>query len=346
MPERRDGNRVVVTGYSGGSHFPRTEADTIYEFEADGTSSDGPFRIAGSVYGRNIRFRGPGVVKGTVLGRGDITLHNHSTGTQRFLSGLSVNGNLVAEGRGAGLQDSLVGGLDNADYVFRGDVLGEGISLENAVVLGNVDGTNVTLVNCLVLGAAIAKENLTVRSSTVLCYNSINVTFEGPCTMVHAMGESATAPVEAPYQDGAGAIWDPDIRYYPAFHGRGNIGLMNQPWAEPGAAFQGAKLFLDTDWVKIQVEKRQETDGPTSASSQIRHEERYVLSISGRALNFNSLEQQIKGLYLMLSTGLEFDHYHPDTRSEVVESWESVCTAEELRFMRLVTADFEASEAG
>ena len=38
MPERRDGDRIIVTGYSSGSHFPREQKLMQYSWEANGSS--------------------------------------------------------------------------------------------------------------------------------------------------------------------------------------------------------------------------------------------------------------------------------------------------------------------
>ena len=138
MAERVDGDRITVTGYSGGSHFPREQKQMNFNWEADGTSTEGPFQIDGSVYGRSMRFIGEGTVTGSILGRGDVKLENHTEGKQRFMSGLSVNGNLVAKSRGGALQESLVGDLTKADYILRGDVLATNVTrqcMHSAVLL-------------------------------------------------------------------------------------------------------------------------------------------------------------------------------------------------------------------
>ena len=336
MTERVDGDRITITGYSGGSHFPREQKQMNYNWEADGTSSEGPFQIDGSVYGRSMRFIGEGTVTGSILGRGDVRLENHTDGKQRFMSGLSVNGNLVAKSRGAALQESLAGDLNKADYVLRGDVLATNVVLENAIIFGNIEANRIHVTSCIVFGALIAKEKLTVTASTLLYYHAPEVVFEGPCMMVNAMGESNEPPVFATYEDGGGSLWDADLRFYPAVRPeRGTEMIMNRPWTHPAGRYDAAKLYPETDWVRVDVAPI-ESDDPNAAT-----EERHVLTISGRALNFKELEEHLDDIFSLLKSGLEFEHYHPNTQQEVRRIWDEICTDEEKLIMNTVNAPFE-----
>lgn len=337
MTERRDGDRIIVTGYSGGSHYAKLQAETVFSFEADGTSKEGPFHIAGSVYGKNIRLRGAGQIDGSVLCRGDLRLENHTDDVISLRSGVSVNGNLVAVARGGRLQDSLVAGLEKADYILRGDVVAQSVTLENAVIFGNLQANNVKLTNCLVFGAVIARERLQLTASTCLYYHSAKVIFEGPCTLIHAMGESHSAPTLSPYQDGAGQVWEADLRFYPVYRGDDDASLMNRPWESHSRNFEVAKLALASDWVRVPVTKERTGVEDGQLKSRLVEETRHVLSITGRALNFKGMEKTIENLYHMLATGLEFDHYHPETKAEIQESWADICTPEELKMMTMVT---------
>ena len=338
MAERTDGDRITVTGYSGGSHFPREQKQLNYTWEADGSSKDGPFKIDGSTYGRSMRFIGPGMVTGSVLGRGDVKLDNHSDGKQHFLSGLSVNGNLVSKSRGSALQDSLMGDVNKADYVLRGDVLATNVVLENAIVFGNIEANKIHVTSCIVFGALIAKEKLTVTASTLLYYHAPEVVFEGPCMMVNAMGESNEPPVFATYEDGAGTLWDPDLRFYPVLRGdKGSEPLANRPWAAKGDAYDAAALYPETDWVRVDVESVEDKPGSKPT------DERHVLTISGRALNFKALEDHLDDIYRLLNSGLEFEHYHPNTQQEVRRVWDDICTDEERQLMNTVNAPLERS---
>ena len=338
MAERVDGDRITVTGYSGGSHFPREQKQLNYNWEADGTSKDGPFKIDGSAYGRSMRFRGPGIVTGSVLGRGDVSLENHSDGTQSFLSGLSVNGSLVARSRGEALQDSLMGSVDKADYILRGDVLATNVVLENAIVFGNIEANRVHVTSCIVFGAIIAKEKLTITASTLLYYHAPEVTFEGPCMMINAMGESRKEPVFATFEDGGGNLWDADVRFYPVLRGAETDGMItNRPWAATSEAYANAALYPETDWVRVDVTE------PGANTADVKPEERYVLTISGRALNFKMLEAHLDDIYRLLKSGLEFEHYHPNTQAEMRRIWDDICTDEERRIMESVNARLEVA---
>lgn len=336
MSERKDGDRIVVTGYSAGSHFPRTQAQTQYRFEADGNSAEGPFFIDGSVYGRDIRMRGPGTVLGPLLGRGDITLQNHSASTQRLLGGLHGSGNASCISRGAKLRDSLVGSVEAADYAVRGDVIAEHVSLENAVVFGNVRGRQVRLAQCIVFGQVIAKESAIVSASTLLSYFAPSVRFEGPCCLLFSSGVSERAPEFAPFKDGAHQSWDCDLRYFPALRTMGFAGVAYRPWDEAAKRTE-ARLYPE-DWVKVDVEQEVSKIRDGRLVVERLPAERYVLSIAGRALNFEHVQKTLDHLSWMLQTILEFDHYHPNAQQAVHARWKESCTADELFLLGLGTA--------
>lgn len=309
MGEQVQGDRVVVSGASAGSHFPRLQAEMEFNWEANGLGADGPFDIQGSVYGKSLRFHGPGTVRGTVLGRGDVTLETGTGQCQRFLAGLATSGNLVSTEWSAALRETTVGDVRRARCVVRGDVMAENVVLDGAVVFGNIEGTRVRLSHTLVLGSVVARESLTVRASTVFAYNAGTVSFEGPCSLVHAMGESRNLPVMAPYQDLSGALVEASVELYPLVRGKGS--LFNRA-VEPTPE---AHLSLDTDWVRV---TRQDGQGA------------YVLSIMGRALNLRAYGKAIEEIYTLLRTALEYGHYSPRDQARTRERWAGIATEEEL----------------
>jgi predicted acyltransferase (DUF342 family) len=342
MPERTDGDRIIVTGYSSGSHFPREQKSMNFNWEANGNSKDGPFDVKGSVYGRDLRFIGPGTIHGTVLGRGDLTLENHSEGQQRFFGGVCSHGNIVVTGKARAIQDTLNGGVDKADIVIRGPVMAHNVTLENAIIFGRVEADRVHLINCIVMGAVIAKGQLTCTGSTLLYYNAENITFEGPCTMIHAMGDSANAPVFGAYQDGAGELWDPDVRLYAVLRGDGSGAMTNRVWEDSTPVYDAAQLSPSNDWVRVDAWTRE----PREKDGDIVYEnvptERFFLTIAGRCLNFENIHENITNLYSLLKHALQYDHYAPQTKAEIQAEWETTCTAEELKLIRLVTQPLES----
>lgn len=343
MPEVVVGDRIVVSGYSPGSHFPRTEAMIPYLWEAWATKDHGPYAIAGSVYGRQLRFTGPGAVSGTVLGRGDVTLNAGGKGLQRFLSGVAANGNIGTEPSKSGLRDSLVGDIRRASYVIRGDVLANNILLENAIVFGNVHGLNVTLQHCVVVGAAVAKEQLRLVGSTVLYYHCRDVQFEGPCALMHAMGESVSRPRFLPYEDAVGEVWSDDVRYYPMLRAEGDRALSNRPWSVGQAQYDGAKLYPEHDWVAMPVSEVHHRPVQGKMQAVEVPSERYVLSLGRRMLNLQALGATLTDIYTLLKSGLEFGHYAPAVQHRTYELWRSLATPDELWILQQATESVAAS---
>lgn len=336
MSERSDGDRIIVTGYSGGSHFPRTQAATQYRFEADGLTSEGPFQIDGSVYGKDILLRGPGTITGPVMARGDARLHNHGDAPMRLLAGLHVSGNIGAVSRGGALEESLVASLDRADYVIRGDAIAEHVALENAVVVGNVRGRHVKLTHCIVLGQVVATEAAVLQATTFLSYQAPDVVFEGPCAALFAMGISERAPAFRGYRDGAGKTWPCDMRFYPVFRGSPDSALSNRCWSARSPEYASAALAA-ADWVRFEASQRHtRVEGGKKEDVEV-PVERYAFTVAGRALNFKPVEAQVERMALMLKTALEFNHYHPNDQQAVRRSWDELLTRDEARILRLAT---------
>lgn len=325
MAETIEGDRIIVTGSSSACFFPRLEKETNFIREFDGRAASGPFQIRGSVYGRQLQFRGSGECYGVVVGRGDLLLDASRAGErQRMLGPITANGAVTMKAPQLRIQETCIGDVQKASVIVRGDVVGDQVSLSNAVVLGNVHGTNIRLTNCIVIGAAIASEQVTVQASTILYYHCRQITFEGPCMMLHAMGESAAPPVFAPYEDAQGQIMPCDVRYYPAVRTNEGKHLGNRSWERPEGA-RSSLLVPHADWVTVNTESdRRGADGQPVRSR------RTVLTIAGRALNLAALQIATSQLTSMLKICFEFDHYSPRAQREALDKIRAAATDEEL----------------
>jgi hypothetical protein len=288
--------------------------------ELRGVGAAGPFDLEGSLYGRNIRFAGPGIVRGCVLGRGDIELDNRAAGLQRLLAGLNTTGNIVSIGSGQGLERSPLSDVREARYLVRGNVVGENVNLDGAIVFGSVEGTRITLNRSVVFGSVIARETLTVRASTLLAYRTMDVAFEGPCMMLHALGESASMPTFVPFEDTNGRIVPASVQFYPLVRGLPGATFFNRTFR--GVEATTAMLSPDHDWVRKARE-----DGS----------EMVALSLMGRVHDFGKVRASIETLHDLLRTGLEFEHYSPQDQTRVRERWKSTSTADERWVMEQTT---------
>lgn len=338
MPERKDGNKIIVTGYSGGSHFPRTEAETELFWEANGNSSDGPFSIDGSIYGRLLEFNGPGEVGGVVVGRGDITLSNHTNKQQRFLRGITAQGSISVVSNPRKLDDTLMGGLDNARYIIRGDITAsDKVSLEDTIVFGSIKAKRIELRHCIIIGTMGSEEteNIDVMASSILHYHSKEITFRGPCTFLDAMGVSLYKPIFQPWSIGQTA-YKFDLRYYPVFRQKVGFTLGNQHWTDESkwsSEYVQAKINTKTDFKELQGSISPITEKNT------RNKSFYALSIGGRILDFRPVEASVKTFRRMLQEGLEFEHYTEAWRATVVERWDTqdLLTTDEKQLMKWIT---------
>jgi len=333
MPETVEGDRIIVAGASKSCFFPRTEQETSFIREFDGRSPAGPFDLGGSVYGRQLRFNGPGECRGAVLGRGDLVIDVSRPGErQRFLSSVSANGGIEVKAPTLPIRETVSGDVRNASVIIRGDVVGDAVHLRNTVVVGNVHGSNVRLTNCVIFGAVVASERLTLQATTLLYYHCRTATFEGPCMMLHAMGESAGPPVFSPWEDPTGELFPADVRYYPPVRGQEGGDLCNRPWKRPEGATL-SKLFPHADWVTVETMGHGPKGKPAS---------RTALTIAGRALNLVALQISTSQMVAMLKLSFEFDHYTPRAQREAIAKIKALATEEEFWVFSSVLEPSEA----
>lgn len=347
MTTRIDGDRVFVSGLVRASIFPKVESETAYMVECDGTL-DGGFDIQGSVYGRQLRFRGNGTARSCVVGRGELVLDARGSSQLRFLGGLCASGNIEALVDPRRLEECAVGEISRASILVRGDVVGEAIVLRDAVVFGNVQGRRVVLERCIVVGAVVAREDLVVRASTVLYYHAQRVSFDGPCMCLHAMGESVERPAFGAFEDIDGTVYESSVLYYPVIRRRADSALSNRPWKAPVPGAASGRLHPPSDWVRVAIEQpdpaavlRNKPDEP-----KVRQSERWVLSIAGRAMNFGILSLDIQAIGKMLQTAFEYDHYVDEAQAEARRWVESHCTTDERWLLGKFAIDASIEIAG
>lgn len=317
MPIKQEGSNVVVKGHIAGSVFPTSEKDTNFPVLVDG--SDQPARIEGALYGRSLELRGDVLVEGPVVARGDLRIDPRK-GRVQLRSGLTINGSLNCH-----LQADAqpMRAVQNASLIIKGDlVANQNIALKNAVIFGSVRAVNCTLENCVVLGTCIVEERLTVRMSSLGGYASREVSFEGACMMIHALGESLTQPVMAPYEAADGTIQVSDVRYYPAIRKLDH--LMNLVDLEQADYPDYSLLSPNTDWLESPVT-------PNAALDELHAEslDKWVLSIGGRIGDVTVISSSIDAMTAMLKVGFEYEHYHPQRRQQFIERLRGQLTSSE-----------------
>lgn len=337
MSERLDGDRITVTGYSGGSHFPRTQAEILTRFEADGREC--PFEIDGAVYGRDVRLRGPGTLRGPLLGRGDVRLDNDSPLPQRLLAGLHATGHVACADHPRALAHSAIGGLVHTAYVVRGDVIGESVALDNALVLGNVRARHVRLTRCVVVGQVLAGEQAELAASTVLSYEAPRVRLLGPCCLVFGAGVSEDAPAEQAWNDGVES-WPSQLALLPLLRAQGYEALTLRPWeAPPGHAWR----VWPSDFLRVTAKRDVTRLRNGQACQEVETFTRHVLSLGGRILNFRDAERFLDHFVWLFRTAFEFEHYRPERRRAMQARWREACTADELQLLELTLGNAAAT---
>jgi len=311
MAVREEGSNIVVDGSIAGSLFPKNEKDIIFPVLIDGSKSAESILIEGSVYGRSIEIRGGVTVDGPVVSRGDTKL-SPSNKKIRLNGGITVNGVLNGTSAFKNNEISLTQDIENASIIVRGDIaVNQSLYLSNAIVFGSIKAINCKLENCIVLGTLMIEEQLTVSMSSIGGYSAREVTFEGSCILIHALGESLTKPVFSPYEAIGGEIIDCDVRYYPAM--RANSRLVNLQHTEQ-AYPQYSKLDPFSDWVEVHAHPSTIDGDQEDAGTKV------VLSIGGRIGDFSQIQGSLDALTDMLKCGFEYDHLSPHIKLKVKEA--------------------------
>lgn len=315
-----DGGNLRVTKTVRGHVFPRQEAEIVYPVLVDATADGEPISIEGSLYGRSLRLIGAVDVTGPVVARGDLTIE--PAGKQlAFYSGLNASDGISVK-LSAG-QPTLQEDMENASVVVRGDVVAKNVYLENAIVFGSIRAVNCNLRNCVILGTAAGTDSLTITTSTLAGYMAREVVFEGPCMMIHSIGESASKPVFSVAEQADGTLQPSDVRFYPSV--RESFGMLNK--LAPAYPAQ-SQLNVVADWVKVGKETY-DGGGP-----QIR--DRWVLSIGGRICDVRYIKKSIELMSHMLKTGFEYDHYLPNDQPRILANALTGLNADEAWILRKI----------
>lgn len=320
MAVQQQGSNIVVNASVAGSVFPTSEKDAVFPVLVDG--SQNPVRIEGALYGRSVELRGQVCIHGPVVARGDLKI-NHRGHRIELFSGLTVNGSLNCH---VDEQAGLSGAFDSvksASLIIKGDIaVNQNISLKNAIVFGSIRAVNCTLENTLVLGTCITEESLTLRMSSVGGYAARDVSFEGSCLMIHALGESLNRPRMMPFETAQGQIIASDIRYYPAIREQGH--LFNLAHRPEIAYPVYSSLNEVSDWVESAATPNAALEEWHAESMQ-----KWVLSIGGRIGDISLISTAIDAITRMLKCGFEYEHYHPQKRGQTKAAVMQSLTTEE-----------------
>ena len=66
--------------------------------------------------------------------------------------------------------------------------------------------------------------------------------------------QALASAVSEDEEDGGGSLWDADLRFYPALRPeRKSDMITNRPWGNTAGRYDAAKLYPDTDWVRVDV---------------------------------------------------------------------------------------------
>ena len=329
MAVYQEGSNVVVDASVAGSVFPASESELAVPILLDGSRE--PVQIGGAVYSRSLEIRCAVQVNGPIVSRGDTRL-NAGAAQIVLLSGLTVNGSLTCDHDGNGRKRSIMDSLQDASVVVKGDLaVNHNIALKNTIVFGSLRAVNCSLENCLVLGTCLVDEHLRVAMSSIGGYASREVTFEGDCVMLNALGESRAMPLFVPYEEPGGGVVGCDMRYYPAM--RDGNSIVNRH-SRSGVAYpEVSRLFASSDWVEADASPNPALEELTEGAVK-----KWILSIGGRVSDISKISNAVVSMTRMLKCGFEYEHYHPRRRKARLDEAVKGLTDEERWLLEKVCA--------
>jgi len=305
MAVQHAGSNILVSGSVAGSVFPTNEKDSVFPVLVDGTQQ--AVHIEGAVYGRSVELRGQVRIDGPLVSRQDLTIAPRGQRIQ-LQSGVTINGSFVS--KLAPEECIPMESVEDARLIIKGDItVNQNVSLRNALVFGSVRAVNCTLDNTVVLGTCIVEEALTIRMSSVGGYAARDVSFEGSCLMINALGESNTQPRFLAHEAPDGQVLPCDIRYYPTIRSLNN--LFNRAHVN-GVTYPAYSALLEaTDWVYLAV-----SPNPALNEAQAEALNKWALSIGGRVGDISVIASAIEAMTRMLKCGFEYEHYHVERRRQ------------------------------
>jgi hypothetical protein len=303
---RQEGSKIIVDSSVQGSVFPTSERELPFAVLVNGERAE--IRIEGSLYGRSLELRGGVRVDGPVVSRGDTRL-TPQTSRIKLLAGVTVNGALNVVSPAADAGKGRLPGARQARVIIKGDIaVNQSVALRDTIVFGSVRAVNCSLENSVVLGTCLASESLQISGSTIGGYAGRDVSFEGRCMILNALGESLTKPIFLPRELPNGTLEECDPRFYPVV--RAATGLLHDESLAEQKNADYARLYPAADWVRTKTRTN-----PALAEPEDEITEKWVLSLGGRISNLSAVQDSIASLTRMLKCGFEFEHYHPDHRA-------------------------------
>jgi len=203
----------------------------------------------------------------------------------------------------------------------------------------------------------IAEEGAVIGSSTVIGYDSKGeVRFEGPSSMIFPMGTSVEAPAFVPGVDETGLELGCSVMFLPALLAQGSQALVFRPRLDTtGAAsdstWRATAEDLSTgdagvlgsglhpvDWVQHPVDTTVRKLRGREVVEELVPSERYIISLGGRALDFQAIVPTLHHVTWLLKTAIEYDHYSPVNQTRTEAAWRERCRPDELKLLQWATS--------
>ncbi len=300
-----DPNNVELQNEVNGNFYPSTQSELLRNLILRG-----PFTVNGGIFAQNIKNIGVGTVNGPVLATEEITLEAGSIPGNpiRFMSGINATMSIAIMETNKPPEESVIGDLNKAGVVVKGDIISNYIKLENALVFGNIRAKQVSIVNSIVLGAIFVDEMLRIE-------NSIFGSFQaGKAKIVGINGwwlpfAISSSPFEFETSDDGKTA---EVHYLP---------LISESVEENGVINYYRKLLKS---------KARIFPSDVFQDSTVNGEVYYLLNLAKRALNFHSIESDIQKVKILLTELSKYEHLDSSSKEESQKVWDKELGVERI----------------
>lgn len=172
----------IANRHEGDAVVPTTSQEVVREVVLGDN-----FSVGAGVWARTLEVTGPGIARGPLFARDSMMIHVPALDPterrpdgkrQLLLGGISVGGTLTCEARG---EASPLDG--QIPLGIKGEVVGEDVSLHQAVVLGNVTCTQGRIRDSVVMGSVVAREGLELSNCVCFSAKAGAMTFGGKVSL-------------------------------------------------------------------------------------------------------------------------------------------------------------------
>ena len=273
---------------------------------------NGKFNVNSALYCNNVSIEGSGEIGGSIFSKGTIRiiLNEENTHNSIIINGsMSTLKHVLVNGTKYQGNESVPQNLKKSPLIIKGSIIGDSVSLDNAIVFGNVFAKNAQISRSIILGIVYTEKQLNIEDAMLISFDSDSIVIKGACTMLSPYGRSKSVihfERESLQENGKKDAFTAKLRYLPLCRSSvTGCGLKEGDYSCPLFLARNAKktcpysniLFHPDDVVIV-------NDTYSNASQNWN-----VLTLSPRILDYAVLESEIQKTEQFLDVIINYDQF-------------------------------------